>query len=89
METEKKEKNNKKWHIWLGLVLTLVLHQILWIFPAAFLVIGLVQLIYILPAIMISMAKGKEYLSQGLMIGAGITFLVNVACYGYFVVAFS
>ena len=48
--------------------------------PLAF--IGVSQWIYIIPAIVLAFAKGKSHLVKGLLIGAGITFLLNAACAG-------
>ena len=46
------------------------------------LLIGITQCIYMIPAIVIVNAKGKSHLVKGLLIGAGITFLLNAACTG-------
>ncbi len=44
--------------------------------------IGLSQLIYMIPAIILASVKGKPHLVKGLAIGAGLTFLLNAACTG-------
>ena len=54
----------------------------------AFLVIGISQLVYMVPAIIISFAKGKPQLGKGFLIGAGITFLLNAACFGLIFMSF-
>ncbi|WCN37172.1 hypothetical protein [Aneurinibacillus uraniidurans] len=51
--------------------------------------IGLVQLVYIIPAALYFNTKGKVRTMQGLWLAAVVTFLVNAACYGYFVVTFA
>ena len=50
--------------------------------------IGLSQLVYMIPAIIIAFSKGKPQLGKGLLIGAGITFLLNAACMGLIFVSF-
>lgn len=44
--------------------------------------IGLSQLIYVIPAILIAWRKGRHDILKGLIIGAAITFLLNAACWG-------
>lgn len=44
--------------------------------------IGVTQVLYITPAAIIAKKKGRTGIMQGLLIGAGITFLLNAACYG-------
>ncbi len=42
--------------------------------------IGLSQIVYMVPAILIARRKGKDDLMKGLIIGASITFLLNATC---------
>ena len=49
--------------------------------------IGLSQLVYILPSIFIARHKGQRGIMKGLIIGASVTFLLNAACFGFFIVA--
>ena len=44
--------------------------------------IGLSQLIYMIPAIIYFRKQRETETAQGLIIGAGITFLLNAACTG-------
>jgi hypothetical protein len=52
------------------------------IFPPMF--IGVSQLIYQVPAIIIAAVYKKYHLVKGLLIGAAIVFLLNAACTGLF-----
>ena len=78
----------------IGFLLSLLLHLlqipiviILSLFESELLIlsvlfIGVSQLVYMIPAIVIAFAKGKPQLGKGFLIGAGITFLLNAACFG-------
>lgn len=44
--------------------------------------IGLSQLVYMIPVILIARHKGETETAKGLIIGASITFLLNAACNG-------
>ena len=73
--------------VWIGLGLTLLLHLIqipLAIVTVAIslIVLGVSQLLYIIPAIIIYRKKGRPGVVKGLIIGAAITFLLNAACTG-------
>jgi hypothetical protein len=74
--------------IWRGLGLTLLLHLLqvpfgLFSQGASFLLIGLSQGIYIIPAIIIAAVKSRPGIIIGLLIGAGLTFLLSAAtCVG-------
>jgi hypothetical protein len=46
--------------------------------------IGISQLVYMVPAIIYFSRKGKSESAKGLMIGAALTLLLNVACTGIF-----
>ncbi|SFE80226.1 hypothetical protein SAMN05216378_4122 [Paenibacillus catalpae] len=69
--------------VFLGIGLLAVLHCLLFLFPIGFFLIGIAQIVYLLPAILIF--NKKTGIVQGLLIGAGITFLVNAACFGLLV----
>ncbi|WP_078551488.1 hypothetical protein [Bacillus alkalicellulosilyticus] len=79
-----------KWNkIWVGLCLVLAGHLILSIvFIPAIFMIGLIQLAYVVPLVVICYLRKMNKLMQGALIAAGITFLVNTACFGYFVFQF-
>lgn len=66
--------------VWKGIGLVALLHLLLFIYPAAFFLIGVVQLIYVIPAL--SFVYKNPGMVQGILIGAGITFLINAACFG-------
>lgn len=71
--------------IWKGIGLLALLHLIQiplypLILPLIF--IGVSQLAYLVPAVIIQGKKGRVDTVKGLWIGAGITFLVNAACFG-------
>ena len=44
--------------------------------------VGLSQLFYMIPAVLIARRKGEAATLKGLIIGASITFLLNCACNG-------
>ena len=44
--------------------------------------LGLVQLLYILPAMKVARRKGNDGFARGLLIGASVVFLLNAACDG-------
>ncbi|WP_051251393.1 hypothetical protein [Paenibacillus harenae] len=66
--------------VWLGIGLLALLHLLLFVFPIAFFFISIAQLVYLIPAIVIF--RKKSGIVQGLAIGAGITVLLNAACFG-------
>jgi hypothetical protein len=47
-----------------------------------FFFIGITQLVYMLPAIIVAGRRRAVSLQQGLIIGAVITFLLNAGCWG-------
>lgn len=65
-----------------GLGLTALLHLINIVFPPAFLFIGVSQLVYMIPAVIIAYKKGYKVTAKWMMIGAAITFLLNATCFG-------
>lgn len=69
--------------VWLGIGLLAVLHLLLFLFPIAFFFISIAQVLYLIPAIVIF--RKRSGIVQGLLIGAGITFLLNAACFGLFI----
>ena len=44
--------------------------------------IGVSQLVYMIPALILQQRKGRTEVVKGLLIGASITFLLNASCYG-------
>jgi hypothetical protein len=50
-------------------------------FLAAYLMIGVTQLVYVLPLAVYSGFKNKQLL-QGILLAALVTFLLNAACFG-------
>lgn len=79
----------------LGIFLAIALHVIvaggssILLFGIPIFAIGLVQLVYIIPAALHFNAKGKTRTMQGLWLAAVVTFLLNAACYGYFIGSFA
>lgn len=67
--------------VWKGIG-WVALGHLLWLFAIPmYLGIGIVQVVYVLPLLFI---YGKRTaVLQGILIGAGITFLLNAACFGY------
>ena len=49
--------------------------------------IGVTQLVYMIPAMIIQGRKGRPEVVKGLIIGAAVTFLLNASCYGSLFVA--
>lgn len=47
-----------------------------------FMFMGLSQLVYMIPAILICRRRGSTETAKGMIIGASITFLLNAACTG-------
>ena len=47
-----------------------------------FIGIGVVQVLYLLPAYLVCLSKGRRRTRQGIALGAGITFLLNATCFG-------
>lgn len=66
--------------VWAGIGLLALLHLLLFVFPIAFFFIGVAQLIYLIPALILF--RNRKGVFQGLLIGAGVTFLLNAACFG-------
>jgi hypothetical protein len=48
----------------------------------ALLLVGATQLLYVLPLFLVARRRGLTRLAQGLAIGAGVTILLNAACWG-------
>jgi ABC-type Fe3+-siderophore transport system permease subunit len=81
---------------WAGFALALLLHllqlpitflvdfvsraELAFLYPLVF--IGISQLVYIIPAIIIFHRRGEPQTVKGLLIGASLTFLLNAACSG-------
>ncbi|WP_019122493.1 hypothetical protein [Brevibacillus massiliensis] len=70
------------WEIWLGIFILTALHLFNFLFPLMFFFIGVSQLIYLIPALIIALYKNKKKMAAGMLIGAGVTFLINATCYG-------
>lgn len=70
-----------------GIGLVILLHLLLLLYPVAIFAIGVVQLIYVIPALVI--LRKDTGLVQGILIATGITFLINAACFGLVWAAFN
>jgi hypothetical protein len=97
-ERQNSEGRNERQEVGAGIAFTVALHIIFAAIltvvflllgdgkPSAFtplLFLGFTQGVYMIPAFVIARGKGKEQLAKGLLIGAGITLLLNTACAGY------
>jgi hypothetical protein len=49
--------------------------------------ISIVQLAYVLPTLVYLRKRGRTAMAKGLIIGAALTFLLNGACWGWFLLA--
>jgi hypothetical protein len=54
---------------------------------AAPLLIGVTQLVYMIPLILLALRRERKSLAKGLIIGAALTFLLNASCWGLLGVA--
>lgn len=50
--------------------------------------IGLVQLVWVVPAIVIAVRKGQRGIARGIAILAAVVFLLNAGCWGLVAVSF-
>jgi Na+/proline symporter len=76
-----------EWVLGIGLLLLLHLIQIplaVMSVGVSLVAIGLSQLLYVIPAIIIYRRKNRPGMVKGLIIGAAITFLLNGACTALF-----
>lgn len=83
-DLERREKRD----VWLGMGLLALLHLLTLLHPPLFFFIGVSQTIYLIPAIVLFSFLKRGGIVQGLMIGAGITLLLNVTCAGIVLFAF-
>lgn len=76
----------------LGVLLTPLLHGAAWFLVTswdgfetliAILFIGAVQLVYMVPAFAIAWLTGWHGAAKGLAIGAALTALLNIGCWGF------
>jgi hypothetical protein len=49
--------------------------------------IGISQLVYVIPVAIWAKRRGMKGFVSGVVIGAAITFLLNGACWGWFLIA--
>ena len=66
----------------LGLLVSVWSKDIGMMFYVSFMAIGLTQLVYMIPAILIARTRKKPGLVKGLLIGAALTLLLNGLCFG-------
>lgn len=90
-ETDPKSNEEKPDSVGNGIGMLLLLHLLQ--FPmalfSAWIAIGVSQLVYVVPYGVKLSKEGRKQSLKGLLIGAGITFLLNTACFGVFIVALS
>lgn len=63
--------------VWKGIGLVALLHLMLIFVPAAYIILGLIQWVYVIPVLL--MNRQDPGLFQGILIAAGVTFLLNAA----------
>ena len=68
----------------LGFLVSLWSKDIGMVIYLSFMAIGLTQLVYMIPAILIARTRGKPGLVKGLLIGGALTLLLNGLCFGVF-----
>jgi len=78
-------ERSQQWEIWRGVGLALLLHliQIPFAFVTSFfslILVGVSQLVYLIPAILHYRSLGRRGVVKGLIIAAAITFLLNATC---------
>lgn len=85
-------RGNETQEVLKGVGLLLLLHLIqvplFFLNPVSFALIGLSQLIYLIPALIIIRQRGRTAMFKGLIIGGAITFLLNAACFGLLMASF-
>jgi len=88
--------------VWSGFGLVFLLHVIvhfivrwlglLWMVGAPYVMftglIGFSQWVYVGPAILFFRWKRRPGIVKGLVVGAALTFLLNAACFGMFIISF-
>ncbi|WP_055108079.1 hypothetical protein [Paenibacillus ihumii] len=65
-----------------GIGILLLLHLLLIFVPLSYFFIGIVQIIYLVPAVTLAFVLKRVGIGQGLLIGGAVTFLLNAACFG-------
>jgi hypothetical protein len=53
----------------------------MWMLAWFLLLLGVTQLVYMVPAILIARWRGRPHTAMGLIIGAPLTFVLNAACW--------
>lgn len=71
-----------------GLMITIALHGLQFVLGPltnwySLMFLGISQLLYILPAIVLCKRNKRDDYVKGLIVGASITFLLNATCTGY------
>ena len=56
-----------------------------WVFPSMMLLmfVGVSQVFYVWPAVLIARSRGRYGLARGLELGAALIFLLNATCFGF------
>ncbi|WP_139488547.1 hypothetical protein [Brevibacillus dissolubilis] len=67
-----------------GMLIVAGCHLFWFLFPVAYIIIGLAQLVYVIPFAIYFYKNGRTNMFNGILIGAAITFLLNAACFGLF-----
>ncbi|MFD3257353.1 hypothetical protein ACE3MQ_01940 [Paenibacillus lentus] len=90
-EEDKKQAPPPRDHateVFKGIGILLLLHLLLIFVPISYFFIGIVQIIYLTPAVAFAFAKKRVGIGQGLLIGGAVTFLLNAACFGVIMFGF-
>jgi hypothetical protein len=80
--------------VWRGVGLAFLLHLLqaplgVLSYGVTIIFIGITQLVYLIPAIVVFSKKSRPDMVKGLLIGGAITFLLNAACTGLFFILLS
>ncbi len=90
-DTRRDEDRREAREVWRGLGWTLALHLLgqALMLGIGLMWIGVSQLVYLVPCAVIFRRKRRPGVVKGLILGAALTLLLNVACAGFFLVLFA
>lgn len=90
-EEDKKQDPPPRVHsteVFKGIGILLLFHLLLIFVPISYFFIGIVQIVYLVPAVAFAFAVKRVGIGQGLLIGGAVTFLLNAACFGVIMFGF-
>lgn len=70
---------------WVGVGITVVVNLILFLIPSWVFFVWLIQWVYILPCVILALILRRPRIAQGMLIGGGLTLVLNTALCGYIV----